>query len=529
MAGFLGSAETHWLWGFTGLNDSVIPGASKLLTQTQIGPATVTGDLRNVRARFGIVRGRGGLAKYQSVATPMSTTPIIGLGEYIRHEASNVLVRMSPTKLEWLNGSTWTDITGTALTGTSLTRPQFDTIQDTLVFVNEGEDRPRKWLFGAASSATLGGTPPFAKSLAAYVGYLILGNISNDGTFTDVLHGWRAIQWSSDYDNTWVVCASGQIGTLSTLEVNATPAELLRMMVMGRRLMAYKADGLVWLTWVGGVLVFRQDKVPVNIGLAGPLAVADVGEIGHILLANDAHLYLLTESTIKVLSPEALVQTLPTVSTLARFRYSRAYVLDDQDLFVLLYDRTGLSGQFLDSFVSYNYRTGEFDKGRVGKSLIAALGFRPTNYQKAVGLVGSNDLVYEMDSATASDDDGVTVDRYWTTGWQQFAGEEGWFYGARLIFKKSLGARVVVSYAKDLNPRFRFHQTFQLIGNSAEEEIVELQYIPPAIRGSWFNVKVALHHDRSASSTELMRVGIVGEAKLPVKPAAAEEGKAVRQ
>ena len=516
-------ARTEWLTNFRGLNDATIPGSQRRTSIAGGGISEefsgLTQDLKNVKVRFGVVSGRGGLASYQTTSDS-ANTPIIGLAQYSRAQgASNILVRMTPTKLEWLNGSTWTDITGTALTGTSTTRPQFDTIQDTLVFTNEGEDRPRKYT-GSGNSAVLGGTPPFAKAIAAYVGYLVLGNVSDDGSFTDVLHGWRVIRWSSDFDNSWTICAGGQIGSLNEIEINDTAGDILAMHVLGRDLIIYKTDGIVKLTWVGGQLVFRKDKFPMNIGLAGPLAIASVGEAGHIFLGNDSIIYLLTSNEIRPLSEAALSRTLPTTSTLARFKFARAFTLEDQGLYVLLYDRTSLSGQLLDSYVTYNYRSGEFTKGELGASVIAGLGFRPTAGQNPIPLISTSANVMEWDNFDNVLDVAASVDRYWTTGWQQFADEEGYLHGVRAVFRKSKDARVKISIATDLRDSYSQERSFTLQGSSSADDFVECEYkLPAPVFARWANVKVRQFHDAADAETNLLRLGFIVQPLHPTAEA----------
>lgn len=483
-------ARTLWVQNFRGLNDEAAPGRDPAMTQ----------DLRNVKFRSGHVLGRGGMSKYLSISTASATTPIIGLFDYQR-TAGNLLVRMTPTKLSVLDtaNSEWDDITGTDLTGSSTTRPQAAIIDDTLVFTNEGEDLPRKVIDGSTNSVSIAsGTSPYGKCIEAYLGFLMLGNVSDSGTFSDVTDGHRTIRYSDDWDNDWTLCDGNE------LVLDETPGALLAMRVLGRDLICYKDDGLVKVTWTGQQVRFQQQKMPFSLGCLAPLSVGNCGEIGHIFLGTDAALYLVSPQGITALSKENLNQTLPTTFSLAKLKYARALVDQEEQTYYLFYDRTGQSGQALDSYASYNFRTQEFSKGRMGSNVYAMAAHRPTAQSEMDLLVSTSTLVEEFDSG--ADDDGVACERYVTSNWQGL-GEEGRFMGARLVLKKSGRARVKVSVATDFEPQFTNEQTFSLKGQLASDERVELHYRVPPIYGEWFNIKVRFYHDSASAVTDLMRVG----------------------
>ena len=118
---------------------------------------------------------------------------INGLGVLIDRSASaNILYRMRALAIDELDPSanTWTDRTGTALTGADTDRPQFQMHKGVLCFTNEGSDRPRRITATGTNSVVLGGTPPFCRSISALFNYLILGNISDDGTSTALIVAW---------------------------------------------------------------------------------------------------------------------------------------------------------------------------------------------------------------------------------------------------------------------------------------------------------------------------------------------------
>jgi hypothetical protein len=495
-----------------------------------VGPNVVTlvpetNDLKNVAVRFGIVFGRGGMSNYHN-ASPSSTSPIIGLLNYDRASAaSNDLLRLTPSKLEKLNLATgaWSNVTGDPLNGTSLTRPQYTLQNDILVYTMEGLSRPQGYGTNSAvavnftQGTTLGGTPPYAKTLTSYMQFLMLGNISADGSFTDVVDGWRTIEYSDDPFFSWTNCLG------NTIDLYQTPGPLLAMRPLGRVCMCYKSDGVIRLTWVGTAVRFTQELIPGSVGIAAPLSLGDLGTFGHAYLGTDGVIYQVTQNAVQPVSSEKLFYTLPPTLALNRNRYARALVIPSQDLYVLFYDRTGLGGQFLDSYVTWNYRTGEFGKGELGQQVIAAQLFKEQDDGPELALVSGNNKVWHWDSTTnRQDDDGVKVERYWTSGWQQLGGNEGWLYGVIVDMRKSAKGRIKVEVARNFSTRFEFSQEYSLRGIDPDpaRDRVELHYrLPSPMFGQWFNVKVTFYHDRATNAvTEMFGIGFIGREvhKYPV-------------
>lgn len=503
--------RTLWVQGFRGLNDEAAPGAEPVLTP----------DLRNVKLDHGQVLGRGGLTKYHNISVASVTTPIIGLFDYQVASGTNRLVRMTPTKLSVLDTGTpeWDDITGTDLTGSSTTRPQATIIDDTLVFTNEGEDLPRKWANTGNTASIASGTSPYAKSIEAYVGFLMLGNVSDSGAFTDVFDGHRMIRYSDDWDNDWALCDGNE------LVLDETPGNLVAMKVLGRDLICYKDDGLVKVTWTGQQVRFNQQLLPAAIGCIAPLSVGNCDGLAHIYLGTDAALYLVSPQGIKAISQENLNQTLPPTFSLAKLKFARSMVDHEEGTYYLFYDRTGETGQALNSYVSYNYRTGEFSKGRIGPLVYSMVSHRPTSQAELDLLVATSTLVEEFDSG--ADDDSVAVERYVTTNWQSL-GEEGIFSGARLLLRKSSRGRVKVSVARDFEQDFTNEQTFSLKGQLASDENVEIAYRVPHLYGEWFNLKIRFFHDSATATTTLRRVGLEVKPMHPFASGPRREGEGAR-
>jgi hypothetical protein len=490
------TAKTQWLQDNKGRDDSIHPGLN----------SEKTTDQSNTRYQFGHVYSRGGLNKFNAIATP-SSAAIIGLGAYNReaNATSNVITRMLPTAFEYYGAGAWNVVTGTALNGTTTTRPQFVNHKNNLIFTNEGKDQPRKFTSTLGNTATLGGTPPYCKTLVDYLSYLMLGNISGDGSFSDTAYGWYAIQYSDDFDNNWSLC-SGNI-----LYVNETPGSIVRLEKLGKSLIVYKDDGLVVLTWVGGQSQFQKYKLPTEVGCVAPLSVVNCADTGHYFLGFDGQIYNVTPYFhVRSISNAQLSETLPTTIGLNKLAYARGFSWPSKNLYILLYDRTGLSGQLLDSYIALNYRTGEFQSGQLGVQVIAGTNFRSTNLVDFQLLLSTTTLVEEFETGGATDDDGVATNRYHTTNWIKLD-EEGNFYGLRIAVERSAYSRIAVSWAKDFDEKFVDLQNFSLKGGNLRDKITELQYkIQPSLC-SWVRVKIEFFHDAANMTPQVERIGLVYE------------------
>ena len=128
--------KTFDITEFKGLNDYSTP----LLN------ASYTRSLNAVVTQYNRLLGGLGINKLRSIDTVSATTPIIGLMPFYDTALNNTLYRMTPTKFHRLNTGTdvWDDATGTDLTGDEDTIPQHVVHKDFLVFVNDGEDQPRR-------------------------------------------------------------------------------------------------------------------------------------------------------------------------------------------------------------------------------------------------------------------------------------------------------------------------------------------------------------------------------------------------
>lgn len=490
------NAATVWIDRFAGYSDTDNPGDSP----------KITNSLNNVKFRLGRISGRGGMSKYGNVSTAASAS-IIGLANYRRASGTHMLTRMLTTKFEKFSGGAWSDVTGTALAGTATTRPQFTIIDDTLIMTNEGLNRPRKFDNSGNTADVASSAMPYSKGVVSYLGFLFGFNVSEDGSFTDVFDGHRTGRYADDWDTaaSWTPCETNEI------VLDETPGVWVATAIVGKQMFGLKSDGVVSVRFSGGSQQFQQDGVPSDMGILAPLSLAHVGldpatSAMAFFLGNDGIIYQIISGAVRAISFETLFELLPNTMSLGKLKYARGFVDSEDDTYYLLYDRTGLSNMLLDSYVSYNYRSQEWSKGQIGVNINACVPFKDTDGASEGLQLASTTLVYNFDDST-KDDDGVAIDRYWTSGWQKLQ-EEGWLHRVLLTFSRSNNCKIAVSIAEGYGEEFGDEQIFTVLGDKVTQKFVEIIYRLPSPRlVDWVNVKVRMIHTGSSATTRLYKLG----------------------
>lgn len=480
------SPQNNW----RGLNERKIVGTD----------AAETTSLDNVNVRNGVVEGRKGINEWDNITTVETDTPIIGLMDhYLTSTSASSLLRIMPLSVKkWNSGtSVWDNVTGTALTGASTSRPQFCQIAELnyLAFTNEGADRPRKYT-GSGNTAVLGGTPPFCKAIEYYMGFLGLGNISTDEST------WypNDLIMSDDPDNTWTECDDTSV-YVTTMTLDETPGEIRALKVLGPVLMAYKADGIVIVRFVGGPVRFQRQKMAFPLGIIAPLSLQSLGELGHIFLATDRNLYINNGATVTAV-PNNVQKTLQTTLPASKAPYVRSMVDYATETYILAYQRAGSS--YMDATIEFNYRTGEFTRKLYPVEFNAMLAYKQTLNSDYVRLAASSTLVYQLETGT--DDNGTAVSRYFDVDWHQL-GSPGNKYvtGAEFVFEKARDCRVKISVAVDKSSKFQYGKWYDLRGDDPDESQVRIAYdIPSPVFGTWFKFRVEMFHDGSTNVVKLL-------------------------
>jgi hypothetical protein len=478
--------------GFGGLNEWLVPGTSPRFTRS----------LDNVVVTKGRVFGRGGNGKFRNISTVSATTPIIGLMPWVQHDLTTAVLRMTPTKVHKLNTGTdvWDDVTGTNLAASSTTLPQWVNHKGVLTFVTQGADRPRKYT-GTGNTATLGGTPPFARTIADYYGFLMLGAVSADGiTFNET-----QIVYSPDYDVDWTSCNGNEIN------LNETPGGILAMRRLGRSLPVYKSDTVMLVRFTGTSPVrFTQEEYPLHKGILAPLSLKDIAEKGQLFLATDYELYNNRGPEIVPLPPNVQRKLQETMDP-AKAHLAVGETTYEDESYHLFYPT--VASTWLVGRISYNFRTGEFYHATyTGQEFIRLLAFKFNKGSAEQLIASTTNLVYELDT-TATTDDGTAINRYYDLDWNHGGAEiPSPFRGARLIFKRAKGLRVKISMAVDFRETFFYEQVFDLRGSPGEDTTI-IDYIPPeTVQCVWLNLRIRFLHD-STTKGELRAI-----MPIPMEP-----------
>ena len=469
----------HPLGPFKGLND-VGRGYSSEWTRF----------LENVNIRNGRILGRLGIDELNNITGVSATTPILALCPYYTKDLTTQLLRITQTKcFELTNAAdgTWVDVTGSDLSGANTDLIQFINHDELLIFTN-GKDKPRKWTGSGNNTADLGGTPPYGKAIMQMVGFVMLGNVSDDGTFTDVTLGHLKVRYTEDYDGDWSPCIGHE------LVLDETNGQIEAGVVHGIYGVWAKADAVITTRFLGSGRGFFQSQLRFggrSKGVIAPNSFKDT-KAGIIFLGSDYELYITDGQSIKPLPPN--VQTkLQSDMQIDKARQVFAEVIDEKetyDLFIPIDSDTWSAAR-----LRYNYRTGEVSYNEYAShEFISAASFRYTNSLREILVASTNDLVWELDT-TDKDDNGTAVVRFWRSDWQTFGvAESKTFKAAYLHFNKVLGCRVKIEVAVDRSERFLFAKSFDLRGDAGETDTI-IEYKPgDDLSGTEFDLKITMYH-----------------------------------
>lgn len=488
--------QTFDIREFRGLNDYGNP----------LNNPSFTRSLNAVTIRNNRIVGALGINKLRSISTVSATTPIIGLMPFYETDLDTTLYRMTATKLHQLNTATdaWDDVTGTDLTGSSTTLPQFCVHKDTLCFTNEGEDRPRK-LTGSGNSAELGGTPPFAKGMCQGWGYLFLLNYSSAGsTFLP-----RNAIYSDDFDVNWDLCNGNE------LTFNETNGELITGITLGDLIVFFKSDSLFRVTFEGRPVRFKQPRLDFDAGLLAPLSPAICMGFGVPFLGTDYRMHYTDGHFVKTVPPY-VQKKLDDTLLKSRARWAVGANYPDKDSYSLFYQASS-SDSWNRNRITFNFRTGEFSHRIYTAHEFVRLGLFRYDRNSAYTLIGSTtNLVYELDSEEEGDD-GTIINRFYDFDWMDlgFTGEK-YLKGVTFEALRNANGRVAVSVASDMRPDFVYEKFYDLRGGKPTDEYVSVHYrIDPGLRGYRFKVRLRLFHDDGSEVEIIPPMRIQWEPESP--------------
>jgi hypothetical protein len=195
------------------------------------------------------------------------------------------VVRMGLTKVEVLNQGlgTWSSIASAVLTGTLSDRFSyaFPVLSGAKILVyTNGIDAIRKYT-GTGNDADLGGSPPVAKYVLSYKGYLLLGHITDGSTFA------FRLRWSDTGDpETWT---GGNSGTVDLIEDDQ---EITGMSEFGDFITIHKNNSIYVGYLVTTSEIFRFDRKSTGVGTVANDTIRSIPTGEQIFLASDGiHLF----------------------------------------------------------------------------------------------------------------------------------------------------------------------------------------------------------------------------------------------
>ena len=212
------------------------------------------------------------------VGLAISTTDDIMAGRVFERANTKYNVRIGLDKVEYLSGTTWTNITGTDLTGTATdlidTAVPLLSGASILCFTN-GKDAIRKWTT-TGNTAALGGTPPVAKFIQEYRDYLVCANILGG---TDIP---ERVQWcDTAAPETWT---GGNSGSVDLVQDNEP---ITGLNVFGDYLAIHKKNS-IWLGYlVSSSDIFRFDRKSTGAGTVANASIVNLPTGHQAFLASD--------------------------------------------------------------------------------------------------------------------------------------------------------------------------------------------------------------------------------------------------
>lgn len=274
---------------------------------------------------------------------------ILGYGE-LERDNIKYLVRVGPTKAQVWTGSAWSNIHNTLLTGDDLTTVSFayPEISGSKVLVYSNyEDAIRKYT-GTGNDAALGGSPPKAKHLLNYRGYLLLANINDAGS------AYRSrVQWpdAGDPEN-W---STGDAGSTNLLEDDL---EITAMGLFGDYAAVHKERSIYLGYLTGNDDVFRFDRKETGAGAISQATIVNLPTGEQMFLSREG-LRLFNGNTAPGI--ESSVNEELADSMVVEFLY-RSWGILVRELNEAWFGIPVFGREEPDTIYKYNYKTGTIFK-----------------------------------------------------------------------------------------------------------------------------------------------------------------------
>jgi hypothetical protein len=297
-------------------------------------------------------------------------------------------LRVGLTKVELLNKSTlaWTSVANTALTGTAVNRVDwtFPLLSGAkiLVFTN-GKDAIRKYT-GTGNDASLGGTPPLAKFLIWYAGYLLLGYVTDGGsTF------YSRVQWcDTGLPETWTG------GNANKADLTDDPEPMTGFGLFGEYVTVHKESCIYLGYLVSTSAVFRFDRKNTGVGAVSHSTIRSLPTGEQIFLGRDG-IHLFNGQTAPLIPSPIQDELRESMNPQYLYRCWSTVLAEKDEYWVGI----PIGNQTEPETVyKYNWKTGQVYKD--GRTSICAVGIYENTDQRTW-----NDVSTSWDSQTIRWDD----------------------------------------------------------------------------------------------------------------------------
>lgn len=235
-------------------------------------------DGQNVIARNGVTQLRGGIA---AITTKPSSSRVMGGFYYKDNAGTERVIVGTRVGFHLYQGVSWSDISGTALTGGVTDQVRFTSFPlstTTRVLAVNDVDAPQVYT-GTGTFAALGGSPPIAKTVTVAFQRAVLGNVTISGTRRG------SSIWISDFQNPASWPAINQVDLPDTGDL------IVEVRALNNQSFAIYKDRSQWIGIGSGNLfpfVFSlQSQQP---GPVSPGSVVQVEEV-HYYLGIDGGIY----------------------------------------------------------------------------------------------------------------------------------------------------------------------------------------------------------------------------------------------
>jgi len=305
---------------------------------------------KNVRVKRNVVENRPGT---DSVGSSLEER-VQRIFELETEDGNTHLIRVGITKVEKLNKTTnvWGSIAHAVLTGIATNQVDYAfplLSGDRIVVFTNGVDAIRKYT-GTGNDADLGGSPPKCKFMESFGGYLVLANITDDGSGN--ARPYR-VQWSDTaLIETWTGGNSGNTNLL------LDKGEITGLKSWGNFLTVHKPDSIYVGQIISTANIFRFDRKATGIGSVSGKAIITIPTGEQAFLGSDG-LHLFNGITAPLI-PSPVQEELRDSINAENMHKSEAIIKEEDDE-VWFAIPMGSSSE-PDTIYRFNYRTGEVYK-----------------------------------------------------------------------------------------------------------------------------------------------------------------------